>query len=156
MMMKDLAHNVLVGTSIVPASQNATVTGSVVDMALLAGGAVPNAAMAVIPVGVETTKDVSNYFTLKVQVGDKADGSDMADATQYGVIREDGVAWDGNTDGVAGNGKASVSYQIGFQVDGHRYARVVGTMTGTSVVVFGGLIVTLSEPHAPNTNPKAA
>lgn len=125
-MKQDLVNNVLVENTIVPdAHGTGTVTGDEIDLQGF------NSAMVIVNAG---TNGTGGTVDVKIQHGDEADGSDMADVTD-GAFTQITEANDNAT------------YQMGY-FGTKRYIRAVATV-GTAACDFG---VCVAKGH-PRTAP---
>ena len=135
-MSKDLQHNITEKYSILIDQYTDDKTdGTIVDLA----GA--EACRVLIPVAAVGAGDSSNYFTIKVEVGDNADLSDAADlaATDYiEPVNGAGEAWANRR--INATAMANTLLSFGFLSQGKRYARVVAVETSTADATFGAII----------------
>lgn len=133
--MKDLNMEVLSMTSIAPASLTADTDGTVIDLANA------DSIEVVVPVGVVTTADADNYFTMVAKFGDSSDGSDAAEVSgaYLDPKSEANAVWDRKINATT---EGSVTYQFGLKnLNNNRYLRIVADETGTAQAILGAVVV---------------
>jgi len=102
-----------------------------------------------INVGDFATFDGTNNLTIKVQEGDLADASDMADIAAGDYLdsrNEAGAAWDRKLDAAADDEEA---YMIGVQLNAKRYRRLVFTEAGAVTVPISATAILGHARHQP-------
>jgi len=112
--------------TLVSASRTTSTNGTVVDTVGYAGITLIGTAATT------TTADATNRFDFKIQHGNLADGSDMADVPTTDVTGSMVIDAAADDDKVIGK----ISY-IPMTVPRRRYVRVVATAVGTVSAVFG-------------------
>lgn len=128
--MNDLIHNQKVLRALNPVTLSATTNGLVVDTA---DGA---ALMFSINVGTFATFTGTDKLTVKVQEGDLADASDMADIAAADYLDSyvgNVVGWDRIMDGATDDEQI---FAIGVRMSSKRYRRLVFTEGGTVSVII--------------------
>ncbi len=139
MSVKDINSEVRQVLSLIPAAAiSATTTGEVVDMAGAAAGAM------LISTGALGSLSSTDKWTLKVYMGDLANGGDLAaipDADYSSGVDQDGDPWDRTlTDGTA---DAEKCFQIGFSNTGlKRYASIVAVKSASAgnILIAGQIL----------------
>jgi hypothetical protein len=149
-MSHDLVHSIRAiqarAATLSGAAVSATESGQAVDCALA------TSICFLIDVGANggIALAATDSLTFKVQEGDLADSSDMADiaAIDYlGGYRADGTAWDRVLDAV---GDINQTYKLGVRTNTKRYKRIVFTKVGAVSVIPVSVICLLDHVfHAP-------
>jgi hypothetical protein len=142
-MSEDLVHQIKPKTAILAATLTATGNGIVIDTSGY------ESLTFLIQVGDFATFDGTNYLTFKVQEGDLADGSDMADvsADDYiGGASESDVAWDRVFNAAA---EDEETYKLGVRMNTKRYKRLVVTEAGTVSVILAAIALLDHPRHQP-------
>ena len=141
--MHEAYHNMTVKTALPNNAVSATANGSTIDTAGY------YSMQFVVNVGTNAGNAFSgtDSLTFKVQEGDLADASDMADiaAGDYlGSKREDGTSWDRVLNATADDQEA---YMIGIRLGNTKhYRRLVMTEAGTVSAVNVGALALLTHP----------
>lgn len=133
--MKDINMEILAMTSIAPADLTADTNGTVIDVS----GA--DSIEVIVPVGVVTTADGSNYFDILAKFGDAADGSDAAEVSgsYLDPKSESNVTWDRKINATT---EGSLVYQFGLKnLNNNRYLRIMADETGTAQAIIGATVV---------------
>lgn len=142
-------HDLKQVTALMPQTLAATTNGAVIDTQGFAE------LTFLIGIGDFATFDGTNNLTWKVQEGDAADGTGMADiaAGDYLASRyESGAAWDRINDAAADDEE---HFAIGVRLGTKRYRRLVVTEAGIVSVPASAVAVLTRARHAPEATTQA-